>query len=307
MNFSHEYLDTKIIIMSKKLILFASAILTTFATAVAQDTLPNPGFEDWTNGGGFLNPDGWGTINHLIPTVSRTNAAGEVHSGTYAAKLSSVAVGPNIAPGICVTGQVNIATSGVDGGIAYNLRPVSMTGWFMYSPGTGDTASVEVTLTKWNAQDSTTEVVGYTRQIFTQSVTSYQQFTDSIDYSSTDAPDTAVIVLLSSAGANGVAGSTLFIDDLAFGFDNTGVENHFAGLRIGVGPNPAQNTLYISNLKTEATFELFDITGRKAGVFQVSENKRDVNIAQFANGVYVYRISDEKQSMLSTGKLIVRR
>ncbi len=291
----------------KKLILFASVIFTSLSAANAQDTIPNPGFENWTNMGGYLNPDGWGTINQLVATVFRTDVAAEVHSGTYAAKLASTAVGPNIAPGICVTGQVNIATSGVDGGLAYSLRPIFMTGWFMYNPGSGDTASVEVTLTKWDDTLDSTLVVGYTRQIFTQNTTTYQQFMDSIEYVSVDAPDTAVIVMLSSAGANGVAGSTLFIDDLAFSSSGTGIQNHAAALRVGVGPNPAQNTLFVVNLKTEGMLELFDITGRKAGVYSVSEHKREANVTQLANGIYVYRISDKKENTLSTGKIIIKR
>ncbi len=305
MNYFHEILK-KINTMSKKLILFTATFFTSFATLVAQDTIPNPGFEDWTNLGGFLNPDGWGTINQLVPTVFRTNVAGEVHSGTYAAKLQTTAVGSNLAPGICVTGQVNISTNGVDGGLAYNMRPVSMTGWFIYHPAAvGDSGIVTLTLSKWNG--TSRDIIGECTQVFTDSVNTYTQFVKNIDYSSIELPDTAVIVLLSSTGTNEAAGTTLFLDDLAFSNSGTGVENHSTALKVRVGPNPAQNTLNVVNLKTDATLELFDILGRKAGAYEVSENKREANIAQFANGIYVYRITDKKENTLSTGKLIIQR
>jgi hypothetical protein len=288
----------------KNFTLFTIMVLS-YAAVSAQDTLPNPSFENWTNGGGYLNPDGWGTINQLVPTVFRTNVAVEVHSGTYAVKLQSAAIGPNIAPGICVTGQVNIATNGVDGGLAYNLRPVSITGWFMYHPGTGDTGIVTLTLSKWNG--TSRDIIGEATQVFSDSVNTYTQFVKNIEYSSIETPDTAVIVLLSSTGTSQQASTTLFLDDLAFSNSGTGVENYSTALKVGVGPNPAQNTLYVVNLKTEATLELFDVLGRKAGAYEVSENKREANIAQFANGIYVYRITDKKENTVSTGKLIIKR
>ncbi len=285
-------------------------LLAFFSIDTKSQSIPNPGFEDWTAGPGYDDPNGWGTINSLIASVLpggtaiKTTTAGEIHSGSSAIRLVTKTISTFIVPGICATGVINTDGS-ISGGIAYDQRPVSMTGWYIYNPVNGDTGSVEVTLSKWNG--TSRDVVGHTRIEFIQNTTSYQQFVDSIEYVSGATPDTAVIVLISCAGDHGIVGSTLFIDDLAFAFDNTGIQNHSTTLKVGIGPNPAQNTLHIINLKTDANLELFDVTGRKVGLFQVSENKQDVNIAHLTNGTYIYRVSDRREIQISTGKLIIKR
>ncbi len=285
-------------------------LLAFFSIDTKSQSIPNPGFEDWTAGPGYDDPNGWGTINALVAsilpggTALQTTNSAEIHGGSSALKLLTKNISQYVAPGICATGTIN--TDGtISGGIAYNLRPVSLSGWYMYTPINGDTASVEVTLSKWNGTQR--ETIGHTIIEFTQNNTSYSQFVDSIEYISSESPDTAVLVLISSAGANGFEGSTLFLDDLAFAFDNTGIQNHSTTLKVGIGPNPAQNTLHIINLKTDANLELFDVTGRKVGLFQVSENKQDVNIAHLTNGTYIYRVSDRRENQISTGKLIIKR
>ena len=279
------------------------------STTANSQSIPNPGFENWTAGPGYDEPDGWGTINSLVGsilpggTAIKTTTAGEIHSGSSAIKLETKQISTFITPGICATGIINTDGS-ISGGIAYNQRPVSLTGWYIYNPVNVDTAGVEVTLSKWNG--TSREVVGHTSINFLQNTTSYQQFVDSIEYVSGETPDTAVIVIISCAGDHGVPGSTLFMDDLAFAFDNTGIENHTT-LKVGISPNPAQNTLRVLNLKTDASLEVFDITGRKVGLFQVNEVKQDVNISHLTNGTYVYRISDRKENTITTGKLVIKR
>ncbi len=273
-------------------------------------SIPNPGFEDWTAGPGYDEPNGWGTLNSLVGsilpggTATQTTTSGEFHNGSSAIKLVTKTVSTFIVPGMCATGVINTDGS-ISGGIAYDQRPVSMTGWYIYNPVNVDTASVEVTLSKWNG--TSRDVVGHTRIDFIQNTSIYQQFVDSIEYISNETPDTAVIVLISCAGDNGIVGSTLFIDDLAFAFDNTGIQNNSSALKVGIGPNPAQNTLQVINLKTEANLELFDVTGRKVGLFRVNENKQAINIAHLVNGTYIYRVSDTKEKLISSGKLIIKR
>lgn len=285
-------------------------LLALFSINTKSQSIPNPGFEDWTAGPGYDDPNGWGTINSLVAsilpngTAIKTTNSNEVHGGLTALKLLTKNISQYVAPGICATGTIN--TDGtISGGIAYNQRPISLSGWFMYTPVNGDTASVEVTLSKWNGTQR--ETIGHTIIEFTQTNSSYEEFVDSIEYISTENPDTAVLVLISSAGANGFEGSTLFLDDLAFDFDNTGIEDHINKVKVGLGPNPAENTIHIINLKTEATLTIFDVTGRKVETYQVNEVKQDVNVTNLINGTYFYRIFDRNETTITTGKLLIKR
>lgn len=188
----------------------------------AQNAIPNPGFETWNVNPNYDDPASWGTINGLtyflgVRTVTKASAAGEFHSGSAAIKLESKTVPlQGTAPGIAATGSIN--TGGyIDGGLVYTKRPISLTGWYRYTPSGTDTGSIEATLSKWNAGNHTREVVG--RAVFEQNVSvgSFTQFTVNFTYNNNNIPDTLVMILLSSSQGNASpAGSKLWVDDLDF-------------------------------------------------------------------------------------------
>ena len=206
--------------MKKLLLVISLSALVHFSEA--QNIIPNPGFETWNANPNYDDPASWGTINGLtyflgVRTVTKATAAGEFHSGSAAIKLESKNVPlQGTAPGIAATGSIN--TGGyIDGGLVYNKRPISMTGWYKYTPGGTDTGSVEATLSKWNSGTHVREVVG--RAVFEQNVTlgTYTQFTVNFTYNNNNTPDTLVMILLtSSQGNNSPTGSKLWVDDLDF-------------------------------------------------------------------------------------------
>ncbi len=203
-----------------KKILLALSCMATLSFANAQNAIPNPGFETWNSNPNYDDPANWGTINGLtwflgVRTVTKATLPADIHGGSFAIKLESKAViGQGTAPGIAATGTIN--TGGyVDGGVAYNKRPVSLTGWYKYTPGGTDTCSVEATLSKWvgNAR------VEVGKAVFTRNLTqaAYTQFTVNFTYTSANFPDTLVMILLtSSQGSNSPVGSKLWVDDLDF-------------------------------------------------------------------------------------------
>ncbi len=205
-----------------KRILLAISLVAIVSFANAQNAIPNPGFETWNVNPNYDDPASWGTINGLtwflnVRTVTKATAPLDVHGGSFAIKLESKAViGQGTAPGIAATGSIN--TGGyVDGGVAYNKRPIRITGWYKYTPssGTPDTMSVDARVSKWNSGTQTRDEVGTAQ--FTQNLTvgSYMQFSVDFTYSSANYPDTLVIILLtSSQGNTSPTGSKLWIDDL---------------------------------------------------------------------------------------------
>lgn len=204
--------------MKKILLTILSGMLLT--GTFAQNAIPNPGFETWNPNPNYDDPQGWGTINGLtyilgVKTVTKTT---DKHSGSFAMKLESKTVPlQGVAPGIAATGTINAQTQGVDGGVAFNKRPIAMTGWYKYTPAAVDTGSVEAILTKWSGGQRVE--IGRAEFKVSNTVSSYTQFSVNFSYSSANAPDTLVMIILTSSGANtSPNGTVLFIDDLAFDY-----------------------------------------------------------------------------------------
>ena len=186
----------------------------------AQNAIPNPGFETWNVNPNYDDVADWGTINPLTyflgsRTVTKATAPADVHGGSAAIKLESLNIPfQGNAPGIAATGTIN--TGGyVDGGVSYNKRPISLTGWYKYTVTGTDTGSIEATLSKWNTTTHVRDEVGHTQFKQNATVGSYTQFTVNFTYSSQSVPDTLVVILLTSTRTTGFPlGSKLWVDDL---------------------------------------------------------------------------------------------
>ncbi len=289
------------------LTLLASVFFLTFTTA---QTIPNAGFETWTNSGSFENPQSWGTLNQQtsllgIKTVVKSTTP-EAHSGTAAIKLISKFIGApfnQFVPGITATGTINQTTKGIDGGFPCNQRPVSLNGWYKYVPAGKDTASVDVTLSKWDAAAGKRILIGTGKFKEANTVDTYTKFTATINYVSTEMPDTCVIILLSSQQNSGIVNSTLTIDDLAFDLF-IGIEAMAPASEILVYPNPAAGNVYVSNYPKGARMLLYDVKGSKCAELPLSTGTNPL-IAD--NGIYFYQIQDEKGQVVKNGKLLINK
>jgi hypothetical protein len=276
--------------------------------AIAQNAIPNPGFETWTNFGNYEDPDDWGTINSLtvllgVKTLTKATGA-DAHSGSSAVKLESKTVAGQTAPGIIATGTINPSTQAVDGGVPFNLRPTSFTGWYKYAPATSDNASISATLSKWNSSTNQREQVG--EASFTESATigSYSQFNVAFTYSSNDAPDTLLIVILSSSGSNPQVGSILFVDDLAFEY-SSGISMS-ASQSLKLYPNPATNNVVFVELPEYARYDLqiTDITGKTIFASSFTDNNLMIDTHNFAEGNYHVIVKNMETGTVRTNLLL---
>lgn len=122
-------------------------------------SIPNAGFENWSvnsKGANMPSADGtasfWDTGNHGSITLKINvtgSATSPVHSGSYSAKLESkyasvMGIG-KLAAGNIFTGTYD-KTSGTNGELTFgrkydNSRPVALTGYATYIPGTVDQGS----------------------------------------------------------------------------------------------------------------------------------------------------------------------
>lgn len=283
----------------------------------AQNAIPNPGFETWTSMGSYSDPDGWGTIGDVssgfLVTASKATAAGDFHGGTAAAKLQTKSSFAGTAPGMLATGTINQQTQAVDGGVAFNLRPVAVTGWFKYTPVSIDTASVDVTLSKWNTTTLQRDVVGHAKFWSNTTTSSYTQFTEAFTYSSSDVPDTMVVIILSSnphlTSAN--ANSTLFIDDLAFDM-STGVSEHNSDASLTVYPNPnagsfniAFNTKVNDTYKIELRNALGQLVYQEIIPYTSGEYTKQMDVNQYGKGIYTMSMVNAAGTVSSVKKVAV--
>lgn len=285
-----------------------------FYQASAQNAIPNPGFENWVNGGtffsGYQNPQGWGTLNSAtsllgVETVKRTTEAQFVHSGNSAIKLETFYINllNRPAQGICVTGSINIDTEEIEGGLSYNLRPDNFSGWYQYYPAGADTGQVAAVLTKWNLLLQKRDTVAIAGKWFLEQNNSYQQFVAPFEYWSEISPDTLMVILVSSSQFEPVVGSVLYLDDLSMNF-TTSVQNQTAKSNIAVYPNPASEVIHFE-FSERGTFEVYSLNGTFTSSGIVNAGINSIVVDKWSPGIYMLNIYAETGDKFSVTRVFI--
>lgn len=273
--------------------------LITLQGLQAQNPTPNSGFESWSQVSNYYNPDGWNNLNSNtailgVLTCSRVTAAADVHSGTYAVKLTTRSVFGVTANGIASTATlITTPPYGVTGGISYNLRPDSITGWFKYTPASpSDSGFFQFVL-----QGSAGDTIGYVKWCTPNStVTTYTRFTAPITYFSNAAPANSYWILSSSDGINPVVNSALIVDDLSLVFNTSSLNESMDEHAFVAYPNPVTERLHIS-LRSTASFRILGIDGRMVMSGQLEQLSNEIDVAQLPSGVYTLQLTaDNKRS-----------
>jgi len=285
-------------------------LLSLFALQTSAQTIPNASFDVWNTpvGTSYQEPDLWSTSN---ATLSQLGVAANVseetttfHSAPSAAKLTTTSLfgGAAIASGALSSGNIVYAnqTLTFNGGFHFTSRPGQLTGWFKYAPTGTDSCAVWVLLTKWNA--GVRDTIAYGMMWENHPVNDWSQFAVTLNYNnSSDSPDTALIVALSSkriVAIGGVAGSTLWLDDLLFQF-GAGIDNVGSAMPVNVYPNPAQNRLMLDVVPGQySNASVYDMTGRLVNTLTLQGNAVDVSALN--NGQYVVELRNRDGVLRST-------
>ena len=295
----------------KKIVTLFTAIVISF-TLHAQ--IPNPGFESWTTVGSYETPDGWDNLDSLTNALSVYTCEKDTpgYPGASYLKLTSKTAGIYVAPGIAVSGKIDIASMAPRSGFAFTSRPANLVGNWQYMAYGADQGHIAVMLSKWNTSTSTRDTVSFTDYALPGMVMSWATFSIPLTYLSGSVPDTALIVL-SASGTTPVNMSYLYVDSLAFSgsVPTTGfaaVTPNTAGLSLF--PNPSKGTtgiLFNSTDVSNARILITDLAG--ACIFSQSEkcivgnNRFAINTTHFAPGVYAVRVTNNTGSY--TGRLVV--
>lgn len=278
--------------------LFYTFITLAFAFQVnAQDYFyANGDFEIWKDTLGYREPKGWFTLNQLslfgIPESTTRDL--DAHSGDYAAKLVTQANSFRDFPAVLSSGYILNDQGEPElerAKVPFAMRPKNFSLFYKAMPGPGDSCSALVLLTRWNMAEQRTDTIGFAGFFIKDSATSYTQIVAPFTYRSPLMPDSALLLIASSANAFApVPGSTLFIDDFMLGFE-TGVSEQANTLNnISVYPNPATDLLRISTEETGFDVSLFDLQGRNVHTGMSGQSQCEIGTGHLTAGVYLLEI-----------------
>lgn len=274
--------------MKKHFLLFALLGATSLANA---QSVPNGGFETWTNFTTYEDPQYWSGMNAMSmlgasPTAIKSTDA---HSGNYALKLiTSVSdIGGDgemdTIPGMILLGNMDMMSGTGTAGAAFAHRPDSLIGWYKLISPNNVPFQLQFSSTKWDAGTQSAETIGVANYEGNAS-SNYVRFSIPITYWGSVNPDSIQVYIANSAEGSGV-GNQLFIDDLSFVTNNTtGIEERSA--QIYMYPNPVTTLLTIQSDQPIQRMLVKDIRGRQ--LFEKIGNSENyqVETSNFAAGTY---------------------
>jgi hypothetical protein len=294
----------------KSYLLFFFCLLMAFH--VQAQNVPNGGFENWTNYSGYSLPDSWNTTDSISSTQQGQRSVLQettfVHSGSSAMKMQSWTYNTIFnEPAVATNGTLNSAFQ-FQGGSPDSIRYQMLTGWYIYNPVGGDSCTVSVLCTRWNGTSRDTVAVGVWSTKDT--VTTYSQFSVTINYVASGNPDTALIVISSAPiGINTAnAGTVLYIDDLNFS-GLAGINELPPNLvSINTFPNPASDYLNIDaewKAPVRATISIIDVNGKLLQSIPMTNSTQRIDVSYLANGNYFYELMDDRGNKLYAAKFSV--
>ncbi|MEO8591558.1 MAG: T9SS type A sorting domain-containing protein [Flavobacteriales bacterium] len=266
------------------------------APCIAQ--VPNGGFETWSDVGGYDDPNQWVSFNSISFPIGAVLTCEQGTPGAVGAsyvKLTTANVpGAGIVPGTLYSSADVIGLEG----FPYAVRSGSLTGQWRYAIGTGDQGIITVGMSKWNTTTLQRDIIGAGVLQATGSQANWQNFSIPINYVTAETPDSALIYIMSSSGA-GVAGSTISVDDLAFGAA-TGMEQQDASPGFSLYPSPASDVLYITADNGATQVALVDVSGREVRTSSLNQSLATIPVSGLPAGIYVARVR------FADGQMIVR-
>ena len=267
--------------------------------------IDNGGFETWTTGANYSEPDGWLTSNQETGNISggvAVLADSAAYSGTLAAQVRTVYIGIAPAPyaGILTNGSYD--TLGVSGP-AINYKPQKLTGYYKYSSSDGDSALVVLFLNKYSTvlgKDET--VASATIKLPAAATWTYFEGTVFDAFQAAPDPESFAIVILSTKDVANPLDGDLHIDALEFSGVSS-VNDPVLDAELDVYPNPTTESLTVKMGSGYTVDELTVYNGLgQIALHQLVENNTHMmmDVSSLPAGVHVLQIK------LSGGKVLNR-
>lgn len=320
--------------------IFTLVITLSALFALAQNTVPNGGFESWTGG----KPDNWttsinGNVIVTLPVIGdfpyplSANFGSQVsdpHSGNYALKLQAATIGiPSTDYNLTIPGIAQLGTAGefsiplstitdlMNGGIdSVNVDNIEDLATFLNLLATGmPCTNTPFDLKLWvkylpQSMD-TMRVIAYTKMNGTpvsyanfecsQTLPDYTQV--SVSFDNPLAPCDSVCIIIVSGGMSTDLGTELYVDDVEFDY-HVGVAD-YASIKVNVYPNPATDQFRIDPTSNDRyQYKLMDLTGRCVASGHNLSGAVDVDVRALVPGVYMLFLEQKNQTL--TKKVVVR-
>lgn len=286
-------------------------------TGAFAQAIPNGDFENWTTDSA-LRIDNWTIASGRLTrytSVNITTSQGQQTvnppSGQYFVGLQPVVASGQAYPGVLTQGFPTTA------------RPKYFQGNFMYIVGSSnvETFGLTVALTKWDTTTQKRVVIGsYSQNLKgggNGSVYPFAKVQATLNYTSTETPDSAFVQFYSFRGVTTVSpNTTLFIDKVEFTDVQlpTSVEEvkNIVGM-VSNYPNPFSNTTTIAyELRTsgQVSLKVYDISGREVSTLVnttqgAGKHQAEFNGSDLSEGVYIYQL--RAGDAVSTGKMIISK
>jgi hypothetical protein len=301
-----------------------SIALVTAALAGNAQQLSNSGFETWS--GSPSAPTGWGTLDQAI-AASPLSALGNQgfvtqssspYAGTYAATLTTktVAALGQTFPAAITYGTIIINTTNFTAqiqGTPFTYMPSSISYAAKGTVITGDSVPTYVFLTKWNTTSNKRDTVALGADYLnhTLSASTYTVRTFPVYYKiAAETPDTIQYIVSSSVKTSSpTVGTSVTIDAVNLMGSTTGIAtNHSTQANTVAFPNPALNQITLATTSEKAKFaNVYDLTGRLMSKNELINKQINIDLNSFNSGMYIYVITDENNSTLSTSKFSVSK
>jgi len=263
--------------------------------------IPNGDFESWSGN----DPVSWVTTNGLMFFSNPQSVFNSTkpHGGSGACEMRAVHI-TGKPPGVPVPDYVGSIFIGKQigfnsiRGFAYTSRPAQLEFWDSYTGTNGDTANALVVLTKWNASNGKPDTIAvgfYSRSMFD---TAYKKESITLNYLSTQDPDTAILMFSSVSITSTQAGAVYTIDDLMFTGGNVGLNEWSMKPQINCYPNPASDILYVNipNTLGDGQLLIIDMQGRICKEVMLNKQKDfEVDVRGIKPGLYLVQLISEGQ------------
>ena len=245
--------------------------------------IPNPGFENWTNG----LPTGWDTTGGGQSSFSHIIQSTDAHSGNYS-------VEGNVYSYFGFTFSPAISSSY----FSMNSKPTDFNGYFKFNSDGGDSLAIYTILYSGGT------AIGTGDTIITSSYSNWTNFDAKISYISSSIPDSAWIWIYVSPIIGSHANTVFYLDDLSYSGSATSVKEQTPGVPVEYKlypnyPNPFNPSTRITfdNPKSGITrLDIYNSLGQKIstlynGKLSAGEHTFNWNAVDYPSGIYIYRIS----------------
>jgi len=260
--------------------IFILAALIGLTIQIYAQTIPNAGFENWTNiGGWYNNPDDWETNNAQL-SCSEVNKDSNSYQGNFAAQILTL--------GCAGWAQIQFPLT---------THPLNLYCYVGTNLIGTDTVSIKIELM------NNGNIVDNGLWINTTNIDSFTLITISIAQNAS-VIDSAIIYLQS--GNN--SGTELIVDNLYFDF-TSGIKENENNNSWTLYSNPFNKyaILEFANLKNENYYlAIYSETGKLVQtVDEITTGQVKIEKKDLASGLYFFQLRNNRQ-IVATGKLIIK-